>query len=54
MQRSGESEAMLELKHRFQEEEMAYKRKLSAYQDGQQRQAQLVQRLQNKVSYTSL
>lgn len=48
--RSGESETVSELRRRFQEEETAYKRKLAAYQEGQQRQAQLVQRLQNKVA----
>ena len=49
--RSNESlvqtNAMLRLK--LDEEHANYKRKLQAYQDGQQRQAQLIQKLQSKV-----
>ena len=37
------------LKTKLEEEHANYKRKLQAYQDGQQRQAQLVQKLQQKV-----
>uniref|UniRef100_A0A4W4HEL0 Rootletin-like coiled-coil domain-containing protein n=1 Tax=Electrophorus electricus TaxID=8005 RepID=A0A4W4HEL0_ELEEL len=40
----------VELRRRLEEEQAAYKRKLTAYQEGQQRQAQLVQKLQAKVS----
>lgn len=39
----------VELRRRLDEEQAAYRRKLTAYQEGQQRQAQLVQRLQAKV-----
>ena len=39
----------LELRRKLEEEHASYKRKLQAYQDGQQRQAQLVQKLQAKV-----
>lgn len=39
----------VDLRRRLEEEQAAYKRKLTAYQEGQQRQAQLVQRLQAKV-----
>lgn len=39
----------VELRRRLDEEQAAYKRKLTAYQEGQQRQAQLVQKLQAKV-----
>jgi hypothetical protein len=39
----------IELRRRLEEEHNSYKRKLQGYQDGQQRQAQLVQRLQAKV-----
>ena len=39
----------LELRRKLEEEHSSYKRKLQAYQDGQQRQAQLVQKLQAKV-----
>lgn len=39
----------LELRRQLEEEQASYKRKLQAYQDGQQRQAQLVQKLQAKV-----
>ncbi|XP_039768420.1 rootletin-like [Ornithorhynchus anatinus] len=49
-QREGESSpAVWEMKRRFEEEEKKYKYKLQVYQEGQQRQAQLVQRLQSKV-----
>ena len=37
------------LKSKLEEEHSNYKRKLRAYQDGQQRQAQLIQKLQQKV-----
>jgi len=37
------------LKSKLEEEHANYKRKLQAYQDGQQRQAQLIQKLQQKV-----
>ncbi len=40
----------VDLRRRLDEEQAAYKRKLTAYQEGQQRQAQLVQKLQAKVS----
>lgn len=39
----------IELRRLLDEEQAAYKRKLQAYQEGQQRQAQLVQKLQAKV-----
>lgn len=39
----------LQMRQQYKEDEKAYKRKLQAYQDGQQRQAQLVQKMQNKV-----
>lgn len=39
----------VDLRRRLDEEQAAYRRKLTAYQEGQQRQAQLVQRLQAKV-----
>lgn len=38
------------LRHKLDDEHASYKRKLQAYQDGQQRQAQLIQKLQAKVS----
>ena len=41
----------IELRRKLEDEHGSYKRKLQAYQDGQQRQAQLVQKLQAKVSY---
>jgi hypothetical protein len=41
----------IELRRRLEEEHSSYKRKLQGYQDGQQRQAQLVQRLQAKVGF---
>ena len=37
------------LKQKLDDEHANYKRKLQAYQDGQQRQAQLIQKLQGKV-----
>ena len=37
------------LRQKLEEEQASYKRKLQAYQEGQQRQAQLVQKLQSKV-----
>ena len=39
----------IELRRKLEEEHAGYKRKLQAYQDGQHRQAQLVQKLQAKV-----
>ena len=39
----------IELRRKLEEDHSSYKRKLQAYQDGQQRQAQLVQKLQAKV-----
>lgn len=39
----------VDLRRRLEEEQASYKRKLTAYQEGQQRQAQLVQKLQAKV-----
>lgn len=44
----------VDLRRRLDEEQAAYKRKLTAYQEGQQRQAQLVQRLQAKVCIIQL
>lgn len=38
------------LRHKLDDEHASYKRKLQAYQDGQQRQAQLIQKLQAKVN----
>lgn len=38
------------LKQKLEDEHSNYRRKLQAYQDGQQRQAQLIQKLQNKVN----
>ena len=35
----------IELRRKLEDEHGSYKRKLQAYQDGQQRQAQLVQKL---------
>uniref|UniRef100_A0A8D2JIJ2 Rootletin-like coiled-coil domain-containing protein n=1 Tax=Varanus komodoensis TaxID=61221 RepID=A0A8D2JIJ2_VARKO len=49
----GLADQILELRRRLDEEHAAYKRKLQAYQEGQQRQAQLVQKLQAKVSLRS-
>ena len=40
----------VELRRKLEDEHASYKRKLQAYQDGQQRQAQLVQKLQAKVT----
>ena len=37
------------LKQKLDDDHSNYKRKLQAYQDGQQRQATLIQKLQNKV-----
>ena len=39
----------IDLRRKLEDEHSSYKRKLQAYQDGQQRQAQLVQKLQAKV-----
>lgn len=41
------------LKQKLDDEHTNYKRKLQAYQDGQQRQAQLIQKLQSKVSFVN-
>ena len=41
----------IELRRKLEDEHSSYKRKLTAYQDGQQRQAQLVQKLQAKVNW---
>lgn len=43
----------LDLRRKLEEEHSSYKRKLQAYQEGQQRQAQLVQKLQSKVLWPS-
>jgi len=40
----------MELRRRLDEEHSGYRRKLQTYQDEQQRQAQLVQKLHAKVS----
>lgn len=40
----------IELRRKLEEEHSNYKQKLQFYQDGQARQAQLVQKLQAKVS----
>ena len=42
------------LRHKLDDEHASYKRKLQAYQDGQQRQAQLIQKLQAKVGKINL
>ena len=39
----------MELRRQLEDEQASYKRRLNAYQEGQQRQAQLVQKLQAKV-----
>lgn len=39
----------IDLRRKLEDEHASYKRKLQAYQDGQARQAQLVQKLQAKV-----
>lgn len=44
----------IELRRKLEDEHASYKRKLQAYQDGQQRQAQLVQKLQAKVHRNSV
>lgn len=51
-QRANESMVQINasLRQKLDEEHANYKRKLQAYQDGQQRQAQLIQKLQSKVS----
>ncbi|VEL34260.1 unnamed protein product [Protopolystoma xenopodis] len=46
---STEPESASELRRRFEEETAMYRRKLKAYQEDQQKQAEIVQRLQNKV-----
>ena len=40
------------LKQKLDDDHINYKRKILAYQDGQQRQATLIQKLQNKVSFS--
>jgi membrane protein insertase Oxa1/YidC/SpoIIIJ len=40
----------IDLRRKLEEENQNYKRKLSNYQEGQQKQAQLVQKLQQKVN----
>uniref|UniRef100_A0A673XCW3 Ciliary rootlet coiled-coil, rootletin n=1 Tax=Salmo trutta TaxID=8032 RepID=A0A673XCW3_SALTR len=45
----SQAQQNMDLRRRLDEEQAAYKRKLTAYQEGQQRQAQLVQKLQAKV-----
>lgn len=40
----------IDLRRKLEEEHQNYKRKLSNYQEGQQKQAELVQKLQQKVS----
>ena len=39
----------IDLRRKLEDEHQNYKRKLSNYQEGQQKQAQLVQKLQQKV-----
>lgn len=39
----------IDLRRKLEEEHQNYKRKLSNYQEGQQKQAELVQKLQQKV-----
>ena len=41
----------IDLRRKLEEEHQNYKRKLSNYQEGQQKQAQLVQKLQQKVRF---
>eukprot|EP00062_Callorhinchus_milii_P000370 gi/632935109/ref/XP_007887834.1/ PREDICTED: rootletin-like [Callorhinchus milii] len=48
-QEASETKTVSDVRRQFEDEERVYKRKLQAYQDGQQRQAQLVQKLQAKV-----
>lgn len=43
----------IDLRRKLEDEHSSYKRKLQAYQDGQARQAQLVQKLQAKVGRVS-
>jgi len=47
---SGMMQQNIELRRRLDEEHSGYRRKLLTYQDEQQRQAQLVQKLHAKVS----
>ena len=42
----------IELRRKLEEEHQNYKRKLSNYQEGQLKQAELVQKLQQKVNQT--
>ena len=44
----------IELRRKLEEENQNYKRKLVNYQQGQQKQAQLVQKLQQKVRHSIL
>ncbi|ETE72955.1 Rootletin, partial [Ophiophagus hannah] len=43
------STAFLQMRQQFKSDEKAHKRKMQAFQDGQQHQAQLVQKMQNKI-----
>ncbi|VDQ00491.1 unnamed protein product [Trichobilharzia regenti] len=49
LQSSDTEETISHIKARYEAEIANYKRKLSSYQDGQQKQAQLIQKLQAKV-----
>ena len=44
---------VLELRRKLDDEHQSYKRKLQHYQESQQRQAQVVSKLQQKVTYLS-
>ena len=46
----GLFEINLELRRRLEEEHNEYRKKLQSFQESQQKQGQLVQRLQKKVS----
>ena len=50
MQNDSYMQQVILLKQKLDDEHTNYKRKLQAYQDGQQRQAQLIQKLQSKVT----
>lgn len=47
---SKESSSAADVRSRADDDTTSYRRKLAAYQDGQQKQAQLIQKLQSKVS----
>ncbi|CAH8436793.1 unnamed protein product [Schistosoma turkestanicum] len=49
LQSTDTEETINHIKARYEAEIASYKRKLSSYQDGQQKQAQLIQKLQAKV-----